>query len=387
MSAKFLLRPYWLLLLVSGVIAGGVAQANEPAPAPTSSAAAPGTKIIFSGANSNTVSANPNELRSPASPFQKLESGLKKPFDVFDPVGRSDVRPARPPVSLPQTPPKRSLKEQLNDRAEEMFLNPELYQDKNNDQELFGLTEEAGDPYKAAPRNALDRYQDRMERENPTRTNSTRTTDLFGEQRDALDRSAGFSLTPKPLATMDPMAPTPNRPAGQGLFTTGNEPETTSTGRPLPRAFDSSPSGNLDSFQQRRITAAESRRENYQRLLSDPGFARQNLGAISPEGQVSNPNPYPNPYQTTPTARSANPMPGVTPMPSWSTPRPAAVSGNTSFSDVAGSVGGPREPKALPEYTVSATFTEMRATPAQPVAPAPIFPNRPTKFQIPQRTY
>lgn len=387
MSAKTILRHYLLPFLAGGALAGGIAHANEPAPAPTSSAT--GTKIIFSGTKSNTVSANPNDLRAPARPFEKLESGLKKPFEVFDPVGRGDVRPARAPVPPPQAIPKRTLKEQMNDRAEEMFLHPESFENSKDDNELFGLTEEDVDPYKTKPRNALDRYQDRMERERPAQTNNnSRTTDLFGEQKDALDRADNLRLGLKPLNPIEETAPSSSLPTRRDSFANTTDQEWNTAGRTVPRAFDSSYSANLDSFQNRtRATPIETRRDGFQRLLQDPAYARSGAGA---NASTANPNataynPYLNPYQiTTP------PRPGAAPTPSWNT-RPVAVSGvggaNDSFSKTVGLVGEPVQPEPMREYTVSATFKDLNSAPAPQPAPAIASPKRPAKFQIPQRTY
>jgi hypothetical protein len=346
-----------------------------------------GTKIIFSAPKSDTVSSNLSELRDPALPFRKLESGLQKPFEVFDPVGRGDVRPARAPVPAPQPMPKRTIKEQMNDRAEEMFLNPELFENSKDDKELFGLTEEDVDPYKSKPRNALDRYQDRMERDRPGLTNnSSRTTDLFSEQMDTLDRNDSWRLGLKPLNPAEEAAPTGSPPARRDAYANTTDQEWNTAGRTVPRAFDSGYSGNPDSFQTRaRSNPIENRRDGFQRLLQDPGYARSgaSAGAANPNSGAN--NPYLNPYQTTPT-----PRPSLAPTPSWNT-RPVAVSGAggtaDSFSKTVGLVGEPVQPKPMPEYTVSATFKDLNSAPAPQPAPAITTPKRPAKFQIPQRTY
>jgi hypothetical protein len=350
--------------------------------------ASQGTKIIFSAPKSDTVSSNLSELRDPAFPFRKLESGLKKPFEVFDPVGRGDVRPARAPVPPPQAIPKRTLKEQMNDRAEEMFLNPELFENSKDDKELFGLTEEDVDPYKSKPRNALDRYQDRMDRERPALTNNnSRPTDLFSEQMDALDSADSLRLGLKPLNPVEETAPTGSLPTRRDSFANTTDQEWNKSGRTVPRAFDSSYSGNPDSFQNRtRSNPIEARRDGFQRLLQDPASAHS--GASAGAG-VANPNasaynPYLNPYQTT------TPRPSAAPTPSWNT-RPVAVSGaggaNDSFSKTVGLVGEPVQPEPMREYTVSATFKDLNSAPAPQPAPAIATPKRPAKFQIPQRTY
>jgi hypothetical protein len=348
-----------------------------------------GTKIIFSAPKSDTVSSNLSELRDPALPFRKLESGLKKPFEVFDPVGRGDVRPARAPVPPPQAIPKRTIKEQMNDRAEEMFLNPELFENSKDDKELFGLTEEDVDPYKTKPRNALDRYQDRMERDRPGLTNnSSRTTDLFSEQKDALDRNDSVRFGLKPLNPVEETTPPGNQPPRRDAFANTTDQEWNTAGRTVPRAFDSGLSENPDSFQNRpRSNPVETRREGFQRLLQDPAYARSGASANASAANSSAGayNPYLNPYQTT-----TPPRPSAAPTPSWNT-RPVAVSGaggaSDSFSKTVGLVGEPVQPKPMPEFTVSATFKDLNSAPAPQPAPAVATPKRPAKFQIPQRTY
>jgi hypothetical protein len=368
--------------LGAGLIIAFSSIAAEEAPP-----ASQGTKIIFSAPKSDTVSSNLSELRNPVLPFQKLESGLKKPFEVFDPVGRGDVRPARAPIPTPQTLPKRTIKEQMNDRAEEMFLNPESFENSKDDKELFGLTEEDVDPYKTKPRNALDRYQDRMERDRPGLTNnSSRTTDLFSEQKDALDRNDSLRFGLKPLNPVEETTPTGSQPPRRDAFASTTDQEWNTAGRTLPRAFDSGPSRNPDSFQNRpRSNPTETRREGFQRLLQDPSYAHSGAraGGANPHASAYNPNL--NPYQTTPASR-----PSLTPTPSWNT-QPVAVSGAggaaDSFSKTVGLVGEPVQPKPMPEYTVSATFKDLNSAPAPQPAPAIATPKRPAKFQIPQRTY
>jgi hypothetical protein len=368
---------------VGFILSCGGVTAEEAAPSQ-------GTRIIFSAPKTDNVSSNLSDLRNPALPFQKLESTLKKPFD-FDPVGRTDVRPARAPVPQPQIVPKRTMKEQLNDRAEAMFLNPELFKDSQDDRDLFGLTDDNLDPYKASPRNALERYQDRAERNQTTATNVTRSIDLLGEQRNALERGSGFSLETRPLNTTDPAMAPANRATGSDAFSNLPNPEEWNPARrPAPRQFDSAPQVNSDPFQNRsRANPTEARREEYQRLLYDPAHAHARTTGFGNAPTPSSAGPasaYRSPYQTTPTPGASS---AVTP-PAWASATPAAVSGgNSSFSRTMGFAGTPSELKPLPEYTVSATFKDMNTRPAQnesAVAPATA-PHRPAKFQLPQRTY
>jgi hypothetical protein len=270
-----------------------------------------------------------------------------------------------------------------------MFLNPELFENSKDDKELFGLTEEDVDPYKTKPRNALDRYQDRMERDRPGLTNnSSRTTDLFSEQKDALDRNDSVRFGLKPLNPVEETTPPGNQPPRRDAFANTTDQEWNTAGRTVPRAFDSGLSENPDSFQNRpRSNPVETRREGFQRLLQDPAYARSGASANASAANSSAGayNPYLNPYQTT-----TPPRPSAAPTPSWNT-RPVAVSGaggaSDSFSKTVGLVGEPVQPKPMPEFTVSATFKDLNSAPAPQPAPAVATPKRPAKFQIPQRTY
>ena len=84
------------------------------------------TPIVFSAPRSDTVSSNLNQIGTKSSPLTDLESGLTKPFQIFD-AGRSsgDFQPAN--RFVPQTPStpalsNRKLKEALDKRAEDNYL-------------------------------------------------------------------------------------------------------------------------------------------------------------------------------------------------------------------------------------------------------------------------
>src|SRR4051812_7435583 len=92
------------------------------------------TPIVFSAPRSDTVSSNLNQISTRSSPLSDLESGLKKPFEIFDTGRSSAVIPANKfATPTPSTPAlnKRSLKDALDKRAEDSYL---LSEDRDSSQ-------------------------------------------------------------------------------------------------------------------------------------------------------------------------------------------------------------------------------------------------------------
>lgn len=344
---------------------GAVAQGQAPA-------GQKGTAIIFSAPKSDTVSSNLNELRAPNSPFRAMESTLKKPFEVFNPDRAADVRAPVQRGVVPAGRPemrKKSLKETLNDRAEAMFLEPELYEGET-DADLFGLTAESYDPYEKKNKSSLDRYYDRMDRAATNRIappESAATTDFnssFAPRGLNALRETGAGFEQGNLGGNNERSAMPGsslndpvRAARDNSFTSQTYLNQAERGSSFPRA------NRYSGFRQ----SDETRLDAYKRLLK--GSSATGLE-----------NPL------TPTATpttSYNPAP-ITPAPSVTTvaPRANAFSGNSSadtFADRANLIGTPAQPQGVPDYT---TTTANSATAAPRVKSI-----EPPKFNVPTRRF
>lgn len=345
----------FVVVALASTVAGARAQ---------QSATARGTPIIFSApSTSDSVSSNLNALRTPAAPFRDLEAELKKPFEVFD-ANRSDkvLRPSDPNFRPPAPEVNRKhLKEQLNDRAERMFLFMEP-----DDDDLFKAADT--DPYTKKPKTALDRYYDRLDRARTGLTNRTSTTDLFGDKKNSdKDRRDEYGLEKKkPLNPLDedrttalrdfrPM--TNSSPAGDNFYSDKSKPRTAAD------FLSYSPEATAE----RSRFKTETRLEDFKRLLDGPGYGpRENL------------NPPASVYGET----APRPAYGAA-APTWSTTKPTTTKAASadSFATSAGLVGTPGTPQGLKEFgSVSSLSTP-------PPPPQQVKPVLPPTFTIPKRRF
>ena len=154
---------------------------------------APGTAIIFSAPKSDSLSSNLNELRAPTSPFREMESTLQKPFEFLEPpkaAPRLKFTPQQQPELRKKTP-----QDILNQRAEDMFLEPNLHKGET-DADFYNLGDESADLFGRKPKTALERYYDRTDR--------ALTNRAFGPNP---RESATDSLDPLSRNNLSPFAP------------------------------------------------------------------------------------------------------------------------------------------------------------------------------------
>lgn len=297
-----------------------------------------GNAIIFSAPKSDTVSSNLNELRPPNSPFREMESTLKKPFEMFEPnkPGQSSY-PASRGMPIPRQPEvkRRTEKEMLNQRAEEMFLEPGLHAGETDD-DLYNSTERLGDLAGQKPKTALDRYYDRLDRVMTNRASGDgaaldRDTQpsLEASIENPFNQNGVWDRQRNPFDNRSRPLSAPNNNGRSGLFGEnergfGNQSD---TDLPQPTSPD------YRGFQQPKTD----RLEAFKQLLDSPSAAR----TAAPRGN----------YNVTATpARSAAP-------PAFSGAY-SGVSGVTDpadrFTKSAGLIGAPSQPQGVPEYTTTA---------------------------------
>jgi hypothetical protein len=347
------------LLLASGLV---IVRADEP----TRSQGAP---IIFSPpSKSHTISSNLNELRKPQSPFHNLESDLQRPFELFDKTSESTIKPPR--RIAPPPPNRKSVKDSLNQQAEEMYLSPESFDSEKADEAFFQLGEGPDDPYRRKSRNSLDRYYDRMERNHAAATNRP-ASNLFGEpEATAKTDAMGFGTKPNKAAFFSTDHSTANQfstaNTNRSGFSLGERPVVRPTANPFTRPTDNE---NLTHR-----TAGETRMENFKRLLEGPRYHAPASSSLSPAGlnyRSSSATAAITPATRTLTAPAKSSF-------DWNASAPKDP--QKEFVKSAGLIGDPGKPQSLPEFESS--FSTL----STPVAPAPVQkPMPPSTFKLPKR--
>lgn len=372
MNMGFTSRIGFVTLLLLG--SAGWIHAEEPA-------RSKGAKVIFSGPAADATSTNLNDLRTSAKPFQDLESGLKQPFQ-----GGNDSRPGPnfkehrrlQQQARPQT--RQNLKDDLNQRAEEMFLNPSLYDAAKEDEAIFQLD-------KNTKKNSLERFNDQQNLERATFTNRTGNTRLFGEQNFGRpEETKGDGKFVKPFKTgrttdsglTESMSQFPNAGTNSGV---GNPEQTTSFRSP--DAFGR----NFKDPIARPQTGAEARMEEFKRILEGPRYkapAAGNAFATTPA------NNYRNTGTSASAATSSRTAPTTSSATEWSAFKPQTKTDPKSdFVKSAGIVGTPDKLQALPEFpaTTAAVPPAMGTTPP-PMAPSVSIKKKPVStFKLPQRRF
>lgn len=357
---KLALRFRQAIVLATVAIFGGMVPLWAQSPGP---AVSKGTPIIFSAPKSDTVSSNLSELRAPASPFRDMESTLKKPFEALSP-GRPEMQKPAMRIAPPAQPEmrKKSLKEQMNERAEQMFLEPELHKGES-DADIFGLSEDSYDPYEKKNKTSLDRYYDRVDRMATNQAASgqssreaarfedslSRTSlDPLGETTDGFGGRTPFSQANKPLTGGNSLLPTAPR---EGSFSSRSYYNQADRGTTY---------GNEGRFTGFRQSAQETRLDAFKRLLQG--------SSASPVGNALTP---PTP---TSAARSAPVTTTYSPAP---VSQPAGVPAANTFAESARLVGTPSQPQGVPDYTTPSVNPSISPAPAKPLPP-------PT-FRLPER--
>lgn len=316
-----------------------------------------GTAIIFSAPKSDTISSNLNELRTPASPFRELESNLKKPFDLFD-SGKPSGNHYPALRTMPTPPPevkKKSFKDVLNERAEEMFLEPKLHLGETDD-DLYKTDDNLLDPYGRKPKNSMDRYYDRVDR---ALTNRPANSALGNTGLDARDPLSRNNLNP--LASPADIN-LPRRSTDNGLRPL-NTPENIFSDRLARDQNDRLPASQPNSPFSNYRDQKETRLETFKRLLEPNSSRPNNPGQSYIYGST--------PARTT-TSPASNPEYGYKPAGATA---PAA----NSFSKSAGLIGVPASPQGVPDYAASSLNT-VRPPPS---SPKPV----PSTFNIPKRRF
>jgi hypothetical protein len=329
-----------------------------------------GAPIIFSSPKADAISTNLHEVNVKQSPFKNLESEIRKPFEVFD------TSPARPRIKPPQhingTPPpanKPNLKAILDKSVEEEFLNGhQRGQEDPNDP--FKSPDASMDPLRRnKPKTALDRYYDRLEKEQGAKTNRSSTLDLFGnnkerttEEKNALEsnqrnKNAGasqdaFSRTGNQIS---------NNAAADNVFSrTGKRPEGGRFSAPASDPFD------------RATLHRETRMENFKKLLEGPTYSQPqynvNVPRSSSYGSVESSGQRPGYITPSPTTSSSKPYSSATIIP------------GSSFTKSSGIVGAAGRPAGLQEYSTTAG-----ASLSTPVAPTLQPKMKPSTFSPPTR--
>ena len=328
-----------------------------------------GAPIIFTSTKTDTISTNLHEVNVKQTPFKNLESEVRKPFEIFD---KESTQPRFLPPRQNNNAPninKPNLKAMMDKNAEEQFLNGNQngQEDLNNP---FKSPEASVDPLTRKPKTTLERYYDRLEREQIGRTNHYSTTDLFGrkkeqtiEEKYALEGKKGDNY----LGREQDIYSRANRQMSNNASTDNSFSR---TGKPPDgeRSFGATVNDPFD----RASTQRETRMENFKKLLEGPARPQpQNNNSFQKT------SPYGSPGYSA--QRPANPPPS----PSWSFVKPTTLSPlnpGSSFSKSSGIVGGAARPAGLQDYASSASAS--LSTPIAPVQPVKM---KPSAFNPPTR--
>jgi hypothetical protein len=363
------------LLLLSG---SAIICAEEP----TRARSAP---VIFSGSKSDVISTNQNDLRTPSRSLHDLESGLKQALPGIDsPRPGPDLREYR--SIQRQTPPqtRQSLKDSMNQRAEEMFLNPELYDAEREDEALFQLDRISLDPSRAKSKNSLERFDERQRSERAAPTNPTGLNNPFGTQD--LGRPDELKSDSKPIkpsktgqnsdAKLDEsLSAFPHSASDSGAM---------STERSLMTRHRSGFDRPIEAPTDRQQEAAEIRMDNFKRLLEGPRYTppANTRGALA-TAPANYSRTISGNLTTTPATRNT-----ATPSSSsgWSAFKSTTRDETKpDFAKSAGLVGSPDKLEALPEFPTATAALE----PVKPIETTvePVKKTPPATFKLPQRRF
>jgi len=349
------------LALAGLTIGQPVSQSEEP---PRSKP----TPIVFSAPKSDTVSSNLNQFGTRTSPLTDLESGLKKPFQIFD-ANRSsgEFRPANQfAPSYPVLKNKR-MKDLLEKRAEDSYL---LREDSEADSPQDDLLKSDDDSPVGSGRRGktpLDRYYDGIERLRQGETNRpTGSLDFFAAKTDLDEKADSKSRTSGGLYDKELSAV---------ARTSGQITNSASGGRRLAsESFKPQSFGDifgLDSMETDRSAGPTrpTRLEEFKRLIDGPGYgARDGFNVAPPSTSLS------ATYQPSkPVVVAPGSLFSTTPQPAGDLPANAP-----GFS---GTVG---VPMGVPDF--AANSPSLTPTPKlQQTTPAPTPPV--PKFSVPRRRF
>lgn len=363
---------YAALLLLSG---SAMICAEEPA-------RARGNPIIFSGPKSDAVSTNLNDLRTPTTSrsLHDLESGLKQSFPGLDtPRTEPGFNVNRSIQQQPQPLNRKSLKDSLNQRAEDMFLNPELYEAEKEDEAMFQLDRISLDPSRAKPKNSLERFDERQRNDRVAQTNRGGVNNLFGKQNlGRPDELKSDSKLIKPFKTGQ--NPDAGPDGSLSVFPRiAADSSALSTERSSTARHRSGFNRPIEAPTDRQQEAAEVRMDNFKRLLEGPRYTPPaNTLATAPANYSRNASGN---LTTAPATRNTT-RPNS--MSEWSAFKSTTkVETKPDFAKSAGLVGSPEKLEAFPEFPSSTAALE----PVKPVTPTPVKKAPPTTFKLPQRRF
>lgn len=326
-----------------------------------------GAPIIFSSPKTDTISTNLHEVNEKKSPFKNLESEIRKPFEIFDSgPTQPKFKPAQRINNAPQPVNRPGLKAILEKSAEEQFLNGKQGEQEDlNDP--FKSPDSTMDPLgKNKSKTALDRYYDRLEKEQGVRTNKSDTLDFFGnkkertvEEKHALESNRHNAGREQDIYSKT-FGQASTNAATENIFSrTGKIPEGGRIGSPSRSGVD------------RAMLRQETRMENFKKLLDGPAYS-----------QPKNDNFIPKASSYGSTEKVAQRLGYITPTPSFSS-KPATTTPlvpGSSFSKSSGIVGTAGRPSGLQEYESSDA-----AQLSTPVAPVQKPKMKPSTFNPPTR--
>lgn len=360
------------LLLMVGLMA---ATAEEPTPSR-------GAAVNFSAPKADSISTNLSDLRTPASPFQNLESTLKSPFDSMNSPGKQPTfRESRRIMEQHQSLNKKSVKDSLNERAEQMFLDPDSAKGDQGEEAFFQLSKDSLDPYKKKPKNSLERYSDRQERDRLIQTNQANTKNLFNDKNAGLIGSTKFDgqkIRPLRADYADGDRSRSLNPYPRvNLSSNDTAMATRDLGSRSSELFPNS----IESPIVHRRSDADTRMEDFKRLLEGSRYVSPAPGAQSP-----NPSSAAN-YGTTAygndSSLRARSVPASTTS-GWSAGQPTSkVNVRDDFATSAGLVGKLEKLQSVPEFPAATKTLAPITTPAY--TPVPVKKPTISTFKIPQR--
>ena len=344
-----------------------------------------GTPITFSGPKSDVVSTNLNDLRKSATPLQDLESQLKLPFPGFDaPRPEPGFRESRRIQQQPQPLNRKTIKDSLNERAEDMFLNPELYDADKEDEAIFQLDKLSLDPSRKRPRNSFERFDEQQQRERATLTNRASPNKLFGEKilgrpDELKDESKAFNPYKPEYSDVESAGSLSAFPriATNNSAMTGERSVSLRNSEAFNRALDNSLS--------RQQTAANARMEEFKRILEGPRYTPPTAARSATTAATANYlTTSPAPPTTVPAASRSAMTSGSSP--EWSAFKSTAkTEPKPDFAKSAGLVGSLEKLQGLPEFPAPTKTFE----PAKPVSTPsiPVKKNPAATFKLPQRGF
>lgn len=166
---------HWLAaaFVLTAIIALG-----EDSPRSTPRNPTKGEAIIFSGKPLDSSATNIT-VGNPKNNLKLIDDEIRKPFDFFN------VEPTLPNAGPPSIRRQQQMiervrrsQERMKLRPEDVFFDVESKEDKPMAEDPYSL-----DPEKRKPKSSLERYYERLEREQAGVTNQFKGRDLLGDKK------------------------------------------------------------------------------------------------------------------------------------------------------------------------------------------------------------